>query len=291
MMEEANSGAGRIKEITSVSNPIIKDLRLLEKKRHRVETNQFIGEGMKLVIDAIENGWTLRTLVFAASQRENDKVKALVTRCLAAGSDILIVPEKVLGTIVRRDNPQMVMGVFERQFVAASDIKPQGEDVWVALDRIRDPGNLGTIMRTADAVGAKGIILVGDTTDPFATETVRATMGSIFAMPICAMDEAAFLIFAKSWNGIVAGTHLAGSVDYRQPDYSGKPTLLIMGNEQSGMPDSLVAACNPLIRIPQVGRADSLNLAIATGICLYEVRRHALALDNRETKPKEQSFE
>jgi RNA methyltransferase, TrmH family len=283
-MSDEHTNGGRIKEITSVSNPIIKDIRLLEKKRHREETNSFIAEGMKLIIDAIDSGWTLKTLLFAASHRENDNVKNLATRAVTGGADVLIVPEKVLGTITRRDNPQMVVGIFERQLLDASDIKPEAEDVWIALDRIRDPGNLGTIMRTADAVGAKGIILVGETTDPFATETVRATMGSIFAIPVTRLGEAEFIDFAKNWNGFVVGTHLAGSVDYRAPQYSGRPTLLIMGNEQSGMPPPLVDVCEQLIRIPQVGRADSLNLAIATGVCLYEVRRHALALEERESR-------
>lgn len=278
-MSQEQKPGGRIKEVSSLSNPIIKDIRLLEKKRHREETKQFIAEGMKLVIDAVDQGWQLRTLIFAASQKENEAVQNLVSRCAAAGSDVLIVPEKVLSAITRRDNPQMVVGIFKHQLIDASAIAPTGEDVWIALDRVRDPGNLGTIMRTADAVGAKGVILVGETTDPFATETVRATMGSIFVTPICRMGEAEFIKFAETWNGLVVGTHLEGSVDYREPDYSGKPTLLIMGNEQSGMPPSLVDACHQLIRIPQVGRADSLNLAIATGVCLYEVRRHSLSLE------------
>lgn len=279
MTNEHKSG-GRIKEVSSLSNPIIKEIRLLEKKRHREETKQFIAEGMKLVIDAIEHGWQLRTLIFAASQKENETIQDLVSRCLASGADVLIVPEKVLGAITQRDNPQMVVGIFSQQMIDAADISPKAEDVWVALDRVRDPGNLGTIMRTVDAVGAKGIILIGETTDPFARETVRATMGSIFATPICRMDETAFIAFAKNWQGLVVGTHLEGSVDYRKPDYAGKSTLLIMGNEQSGMPPSLVGACHQLIRIPQVGRADSLNLAIATGVCLYEVRRDNLSLES-----------
>ena len=283
MSNEQKTG-GRIKEVSSLSNPIIKDIRLLEKKRHREETKQFIAEGMKLVIDALELGWQLRTLIFAASQKNNETTQNLVSRCIADGADVLIVPEKVLGAITRRDNPQMVVGIFSQQVIDASSITPTDEDVWIALDRVRDPGNLGTIMRTADAVGAKGIILVGDTTDPFATETVRATMGSIFATPICRMDEAAFIKFAQKWHGLVVGTHLEGSVDYREPIYSDKPTLLIMGNEQSGMPPNLVAACHQLIRIPQVGRADSLNLAIATGVCLYEVRRHSLSLEDGALK-------
>ncbi|KAG1650044.1 putative tRNA/rRNA methyltransferase YsgA [Nymphon striatum] len=252
--------------------------RYLEKKRHREETNSFIAEGMKLIIDALELGWNLKTLIFANSQKDNDTVQKLASRCIDDGADVLIVPEKVLGAVTRRDNPQMVIGIFSRRFIDSNTIKPSDEDVWIALDRVRDPGNLGTIMRTADAVGAKGIILIGETTDPFATETVRATMGSIFAMPICRMDEGSFIDFAEKWSGLVVGTHLEGSVDYRSPNYDGKPTLLIMGNEQSGMPPNLVDTCQQLIRIPQVGRADSLNLAIATGVCLYEIRRHNLSL-------------
>ncbi len=279
MTRSEQRATGRIKEISSTANPIIKDIRLLEKKRHREQTNQFIAEGMKLIIDAIEQGWHLQTLIFAASQKLNPNVEKLAANCVAKGVDVLIVPEKVLGAITRRDNPQMVVGIFSRQFIEPSQIRTGGEDVWIALDRIRDPGNLGTIMRTVDAVGAKGVILVGETTDPFATETVRATMGSIFATPICRMSEDDFINFADQWQGLVVGTHLEGSVDYRTPDYSGKPVLLIMGNEQSGMPEKLVQVCHQLIRIPQVGRADSLNLAIATGVCLFEIRRHSLSLE------------
>jgi len=270
---------GRVKEITSLTNPIIKDIRLLERKRHRDETGLFLAEGMKLVIDAIENGWTIRTLIYAKAGRGQENVENLAAKCIARGADVLIVSEKVLGAIARRDNPQMVIGVFEQRWQAPSAIRPTGNDVWVALDRVRDPGNLGTIIRTADAAGAKGVILVGQTTDPFAIETVRATMGSVFAVPLSRMSESDFIAFAKTWPGMVAGTHLKGAVDYRKPDYTKAPVLLLMGNEQAGMTDELAEACTTLIKIPQAGRADSLNLAIATGVCLFEIRRHALNFD------------
>ena len=278
-MTETIRAPGRVKEVTSLSNPIIKDIRLLEKKRHRDETGTFLAEGMKLVIDAIENGWTIRTLIYAKAGRGQENVEKLAARCLAQGADVLIVSEKVLGAIARRDNPQMVMGVFEQRWTAPKAIHPTGNDVWVALDRVRDPGNLGTIIRTADAVGAKGVILVGQTTDPFATETVRATMGSIFAVPLAKMSEADFISFTGKWPGMIAGTHLKGAVDYRKPDYTEKPVLLLMGNEQAGLTDDLAAACTVLIKIPQAGRADSLNLAIATGVSLFEIRRHALTFE------------
>ncbi|MEP0407015.1 MAG: RNA methyltransferase, partial [Roseibium sp.] len=141
----------------------------------------------------------------------------------------------------------------------------------------RDPGNLGTIIRTVDAVGASGVILIDDCTDPFAVETVRATMGSLFHVPVVKTSATQFKGLLKSWPGTVAGTHLEGSVDYRQPEY-GESVLLVMGNEQHGLSDEMAAACKTLIRIPQAGQADSLNLAVATGICLYEIRRPHLKL-------------
>src|SRR6185312_9208825 len=159
------------------------------------------------------------------------------------------------------------------------DIRPKHGDVWVALDRVRDPGNLGTVIRTVDAVGAKGVILVGETTDPFSLETVRATMGSIFAVPVAKATAEAFLAWRKNFPGLVVGTHLKGAVDYRTVDFSGKPVVLMMGNEQQGLPDTLAESCDRLLRIPQAGRADSLNLAVATGVMLYEIRRGALKLE------------
>jgi TrmH family RNA methyltransferase len=282
-MSTETRGPGRVKEVTSLTNPIVKDIRLLDKKRHRDETGLFLAEGMKLVIDAMENGWTIKTLIHGKAGRGQANLEALAARCVAKGADVLIVSEKVLGAIARRDNPQMVMGVFEQSWRAGAAIKPDKNDVWVALDRVRDPGNLGTIIRTVDAVGAKGVILVGQTTDPFATETVRATMGSIFAVPVARMSDRDFVSFAGKWPGMVAGTHLAGAVDYRSPDYSAGPVLLLMGNEQAGLTEELAGACSQLIRIPQAGNADSLNLAIATGVCLFEIRRHALTLEGNPT--------
>jgi TrmH family RNA methyltransferase len=196
---------------------------------------------------------------------------------------VLEVSEKVLSAITRRDNPQMVVGVFAQRLVPLKDIRPKDGDVWVALDRVRDPGNLGTVIRTVDAVGAKGVILVGDTTDPFSVETVRATMGSIFAVPVAKANAEAFLNWRKGFSGIVAGTHLKGAVDYRSVDFSGRPVLLLMGNEQQGLPDDLAASCDRLLRIPQEGRADSLNLAVATGVMLFEIRRGALKLETTHT--------
>ncbi|RUW83104.1 RNA methyltransferase, partial [Mesorhizobium sp. M1E.F.Ca.ET.063.01.1.1] len=187
--------------------------------------------------------------------------------------------KQLLTPTTRRENPQMVVGVFAQRTLPLKDIRATDGDVWVALDRVRDPGNLGTVIRTVDAVGARGVILVGDATDPFSLETVRATMGSIFAVPVAKATEEAFLAWRRDFPGLVAGTHLKGAVDYRSVDFSRGPVLLLMGNEQQGLPDSLAESCDRLLRIPQAGRADSLNLAVATGVMLFEIRRGALKLD------------
>jgi TrmH family RNA methyltransferase len=270
---------GQVKEVTSLANPIIKDIKALSQKKSRDESRTFLAEGLKLVIDALDRGWTIRTLVYAKAGKGKPLVEKVAARTVAAGGLVLEVSEKVMSSITRRDNPQMVAAVFEQRWTPLKDIRPQDSETWIALDRVRDPGNLGTIIRTADAAGASGVILVGDCTDPFSMETVRATMGSMFALPLVKTTPADFLKWKKTVDARLVATHLAGAVDYRTIDYRSKPVILMMGNEQSGLPDELAQAADKLARIPQVGMADSLNLAVATGVMLFEVRRHLLALD------------
>ena len=215
-------------------------------------------------------------------KRRPGMLRKAAARTVALGADVLEANNKVLEAITRRDNPQSAVGVFKRRVTPLARLEAGKGDVIVALDRVRDPGNLGTVIRTADAVGAKGVILVGETTDPFSVETVRATMGSVFAVPVARAGVEAFLAWRKGVQATVVGTHLKGSVDYRTVDYAKGPVVLVMGNEQQGLPDELAASCDALIRIPQAGRADSLNLAVATGVALYEIRRHALPVVGKD---------
>jgi RNA methyltransferase, TrmH family len=277
--QDAPRRVGQVKDITSLTNPIIKDIRALTQKKNRDETGTFMAEGLKLVIDALDLGWTIRTLIYAKAARGKPHVEAVALKTIAAGGLVLEVSDKVMTAIVRRDNPQMVCAVFDQRYARLSDIVPGIGRTWLALDRVRDPGNLGTIIRTADAAGCAGVILVGETTDPFSLETVRATMGSVFAVPVARTTIDGFLEWRKRHDVALIGTHLEGAIDYRTVDYRTKPTVILMGNEQQGLPDALSAACTALARIPQAGRADSLNLAVATGIMLFEARRHLLKLD------------
>lgn len=279
MSEPFKGRVGQVKEVTSLANPIVKDIKALMNKKAREETGSFIAEGLKLIIDALELGWTIRTLIYSKAAKGKPLVEKVAAKTVASGGLVLEVSEKVMSSIVRRDNPQMVAGVFEQRWRPLADVKPQKGETYVALDRVRDPGNLGTIIRTADAVGASGVILVGDCTDPFAVETVRATMGSVFAMPVSRATVEEFIAWRKGAGVNVVATHLAGSVDYRTVDYAAKPVVVLMGNEQSGLPEELATKADTRVRIPQEGRADSLNLAIATAVMLYEARRHLLKLD------------
>lgn len=272
---------GQVKEVTSLSNPIIKDIKALSNKKERDETKSFMAEGLKLVIDALELGFEIKTLVYAKNVKDKPQVEQVAKKTFVRGGLVLEVSEKVLSSITRRDNPQMVVGIFTQRWTSLKDLRPKTGETYVALDRVRDPGNLGTIIRTADAAGASGVILVGETTDPFSMETVRATMGSVFAVPLVRTNVADFLAWKKTAGVSLVATHLAGAVDYRTIDYRKKPVVLLMGNEQAGLPEELAREANALARIPQAGRADSLNLAIATGIMLFEARRHLLTLDER----------
>jgi RNA methyltransferase, TrmH family len=273
---------GQVKEVTSLANPIIKDIKALANKKDREAAGTFMAEGLKLVLDAIELGWTIRTLVYAKAAKGKPLVEQVATRTVATGGLVLEVSEKVLSSITRRDNPQMVVGIFEQRWKRLDELSPASDETIVALDRVRDPGNLGTIIRTADAAGALAVLLIGDCTDPFSLETVRATMGSVFAMPVVKCSPEEFLAWQKRSGAQVAATHLAGAVDYRTVDYARKPVVILMGNEQSGLPDTLAKAADHTVRIPQQGRADSLNLAVATAVMLFEARRHLLILDNKK---------
>ena len=191
-----------------------------------------------------------------------------VAATLGAGGEVIEVTQDILAKVSRRDNPQAVVGVFRQVFEPLETLEPLAAKGWVALHRVRDPGNLGTIVRTADAAGCGGVILVGECCDPFSVEAVRATMGSIFAVPLHKASEAEFAAWRNNWPGSVVGTLLSAETDYRAAAYA-HPTLILMGNEQQGLPPEMAELCDVNVKIPMRGRADSLNLAVATGVMIY----------------------
>ncbi|MGE3770875.1 MAG: TrmH family RNA methyltransferase [Bdellovibrionales bacterium] len=255
-----------MKTVTSFSNPIVKAVKALHDRKERTKTKSFLVEGLQAIGMAFEAGVLPDMVLYAAEKTPHALLKKILNKM--DGRNVVETTFAILGKISSRDNPQTVLAVYGQRWLKLSDVKAKG--VWVVLDNIKDPGNLGTIMRTCDAVGASGIILVGDTCDPYSTEAVRATMGSVFAVPLvkCSADE--FLKWQKGWKGETVATTLQGSVDYRKPKYKA-PLLLMMGNEQKGLPDSFVNAASHKVKLPMRGTAESLNVAVATAIMLYQL--------------------
>src|SRR5690606_14398454 len=160
-----------------------------------------------------------------------------------AGGQIITVTHAILEKISRRDNPQTVLGVFEQVYTPLEDIQPDSKPVWVALEQVRDPGNLGTIIRTADSAGCGGVILIGDCVDPYSVEAVRATMGSVFAVSITKASREEFVEWRKGWTGSVIGTRLDATHGYRDSPVQ-HPAIILLGNEQAGLTDELADTCD-----------------------------------------------
>lgn len=263
---------GTLKPVTSLANPTVKEVRALAMRKRRAETGLFVAEGLKLLIDALEAGWRVTTVLVTPAGRGGPMGERAIAAALAAGALVLEVSEAVMASVTRRDNPHAVVSVVEQRFTPLEAIDPAAATVWVALEQVRDPGNLGTIVRTVDAAGASGVILVGDTTDPYGIEAVRATMGSLFHVGLVRASREAFLAWRPAFPGPMIGTHLAATADLRRLDHP-EPAILVMGNEQAGLSEAMAAACDTLAKLPMAGRADSLNLAVSTGIALFEMRR------------------
>lgn len=254
--------------VTSLTNPTVKAVRALHLRKEREETGLFVAEGLKIVTDAVELGHAPRILMYGQDAQSHPLLRQAIEATRAAHGEVIEVTHDILAKVSRRDNPQAVVGVFAQVFTPLVDLKPEAAPCFVALHRVRDPGNLGTIVRTADAAGCGAVILVGECCDPFSVEAVRATMGSIFAVPIVRATEAEFAGWRSSWPGSVVGTLLTAEVDHRQATYA-KPALVLMGNEQQGLTPDMAALCDVNVKIPMRGRADSLNLSVATGIMIY----------------------
>jgi TrmH family RNA methyltransferase len=267
-----------MRTITSLQNERVKLIRSLAMRKARRESGLFVAEGAALLVTARDAGWRPKILVFLAGSAGNGVARGLVRWAQDAGAECLEVSQAVLAKLAAKENPQTMMGVFEQAWAPLpAPATVPGDAVWIGLEAVRDPGNLGTIVRTADAAGAGGILLIGACVDPYSHEAVRATMGSIFNVPLVRASAQDGLAWAQRWRGDIVGAHLAATDDFRSVAYR-QPTLLLMGSEGPGLSPELSAACTQRVRIPMAGRIDSLNLAVATALVLYEIRRERLSL-------------
>ena len=257
--------AENTKIITSTANPAIKRLKALDQKKNRDAEGVFMVEGARHVNDALAAGWELDTLAFSP-RAGNDPSIAAAGKAKAA---CLEVTDDLLSRITGRDNTQAVLGIFRQRWAPLNEVRT---GLWVGLDGIRDPGNLGTIIRSADAVKAEGVLLIGQTCDAWSPEAVRATMGSFARVKLAKASASELSAWKQGWKGRIVGTHLDTNIDYRKADYS-LPLLLVMGSEQAGLSTEAATLCDTLVKIPMPGGAESLNLAVSTGVMLYEICR------------------
>jgi RNA methyltransferase, TrmH family len=262
--------------ITSLQNERVKMIRSLHMRKARRETGLFVAEGASLLVTARDTGWNPKILAFLAGSASGGVARDLVRWAEDAGAECLEVSQAVLSKLAGKENPQVMLGVFEQVWTPLpAPAMVAGDALWVGLEGVRDPGNLGTIIRTADAAGASGVILIGACVDPYSREAVRATMGSIFNVPLARVALQDGLPWVQRWPGDIVGAHLRASEDFRSIAYR-QPMLLLMGSEGPGLSPELSAACTRLVRIPMAGHIDSLNLAVATALLLYEIRRERL---------------
>ena len=255
--------------IASRHNPAVRRVRALTHKRARDQTGLYLAEGIRLVAQALAVGAPVQEVIVAPELLRSDFARTLVERSQTAGMPILIVTPDVFLSFSVRERAQGLAAIVRQRWAGLAEMRPQRDARWVALWEPQDPGNLGAILRTSDAVGASGVILLGASTDPYDPTAVRASMGAIFSQRLVRASFAEFTRWASEQGCAVVGAAGGAAMDYRTYHYTA-PFALLMGSEQHGLTAEQQAACDALVRIPMVGGSDSLNLAVATSVILYE---------------------
>ena len=256
--------------ITAFSNPLVKRVRTLRDKKHRRDEGLFLAEGLRILTEARAAGHVPTWIFFAADAGRHPLVAALVEAVEEAGGEAIETSRDILHKLSGKDNPQTVLGVFAEFATPLAAIDRTCADIWIVAQALRDPGNLGTILRTGDAVGAGGLILIDDCVDPFSVEAVRASMGAVFTQRIAAARWTEFVLWLRAGPGQLVGTSLRTDTSYRTAEYAA-PAFILVGNEAHGVPADYEAECDLLVTIPMLGKADSLNAAVATAVVAYEV--------------------
>lgn len=258
------------RQITGFSNPTVKALRALRDKKHRKAAGQFLAEGLRLLTDARESGHLPEMLVMAEGRDPHPLLAVLEAEVMAAGGEVIETSADILSKITGKDNPQAVCGVFAEFDTGLAALDRSRTKIWLVAQALRDPGNLGTMLRTGDAVGAGGLILIDDCADPFSAEAVRASMGAIFTQQVAQARWDDFLPWLRGGAGQLVAASLRDAVPYRSAPYAA-PCFIMVGNESRGLPEEYELACDLRVTMPMKGRADSLNAAVAGAVLAYEV--------------------
>jgi len=187
-----------------------------------------------------------------------------------AGGEVITTTPDILTKITGKSNSQSVVGVFDEFETSLSRIDRSAAPIWFVAQDLRDPGNLGTMLRTGDAVGAGGLILIDDCADPFSAEAVRASMGAVFTQGLAQARWEEFIAWLREGPGQLVAASLRDAVPYRGAPYQA-PCFILVGNESQGLPEAYEAECDLRVTMPMMGRADSLNAAVAGAVLAYEV--------------------
>lgn len=258
--------------ITSPSNPLIKQARALRQKKTRDESGLFLVEGILHVGSAAEAGWQFETLLYAPERLKSGFGRELVEKLAASGVHTQAVAESAFESLAEKENPQGLAGIVRQKTRSLDSLPLSSAPFLVALVAPQDPGNVGTILRTLDAVAANGLILLDGGADPYHASAVRASMGTLFWIPFAQASFSDFERWAKAGDWRIIGTSAHGNLDYHALKLDGRPTILLLGNEQKGLTPQQIAACDDLAALPMRGRATSLNLAVAAGVLLYALK-------------------
>lgn len=262
------------KQITGFSNPTVKFLKSLRDKKHRKREGKFLAEGLRLLTDALECGHVPEMLVMAEKRDPHPLIDDLEAAVDAAGGEVIETSPDILSKITGKDNPQAVAGMFAEFDTSLASLDRSSAKIWLVAQALRDPGNLGTMLRTGDAVGAGGLILIDDCADPFSVEAVRASMGAVFTQKVARASWDEFIRWlregAKEQQGQLVAASLREAVPYRGAPYAA-PCFVMVGNESQGLPEEYELACDLRVTMPMKGRADSLNAAVAAAVLAYEV--------------------
>jgi TrmH family RNA methyltransferase len=258
------------RQISGFSNPTVKYLRSLREKKHRKASGKFLAEGLRLLTDARASGHLPEILVMAQGRDPHPLLAELESAVWAAGGEVIETADDILTKITGKDNPQAVCGVFAEFDTSLTGLDRSASKIWLVAQALRDPGNLGTMLRTGDAVGAGGLILLDDCADPFSAEAVRASMGAVFTQAIGQARWDEFLPWLRGGAGQLVAASLRDAVPYRGAPYAA-PCFILVGNESRGLPEEYELACDLRVTMPMRGRADSLNAAVAGAVLAYEV--------------------
>jgi RNA methyltransferase, TrmH family len=260
-----------VRQVTAFSNSTVKLLRSLRDKKARRAEGLFLAEGLRILAEARDSGRLPEIIAFSPEGAKHPLAAEIIAATEAAGGDAVETTPDILSKMSGKDNPQMLLGAYRQPETALSAIDRGKAPLWIVAQALRDPGNLGTILRTGDAAGAGGLILIDDCADPFSVEAARASMGALFTQDIATARWPEFVEWLRSGEGQLVGTSLKATHDYLEAEYC-KPCFLLIGNEQQGLPADYESECDLLLKIPMAGRADSLNAAMATAVMAFAIK-------------------